>query len=48
MDLYNFGIVLAFAIGAVAVVSIQAIALALVVRWNNELRKEVRLNQPPF
>jgi hypothetical protein len=48
LDFYDFGIVLAFAIGCVVFVSIQAVALAFLVKWNAELRKEVEANRPPF
>jgi hypothetical protein len=48
MDLYNFGIVLAFAIGAVVFVSIQTITILFLTKWNNELKKQVEYLKPPF
>lgn len=39
---------LLFGIGSVAVVSIQAITIVFLTRWNNELKKQVEYLKPPF
>lgn len=44
----DFGIVVLFAIGSVFIVVVQAVALAMLVSWNKELRREVEVNKPPF
>ena len=43
-----FWVFVVFGIGSVIVVSVQAVALVFLTKWNAELRREVELNKPPF
>jgi hypothetical protein len=44
----DFFIFLFFAIGSAFVVVVQAITIALLTKWNNELKKQVEYFKPPF
>ena len=37
-----------FAFGSIAFVSIQAVAIVFLVKWNRELRERVEYLEPPF
>lgn len=43
-----FWVFLAFAIISGFIVSVQAIALAMLTKWNKELRAQVKYLEPPF